>query len=118
MNNFFSGNQMANDIMRQTSLPQIMRDYQNDHNAGVVRNEEYHPDRLNVAYETTKPFLDIPLPPEVRPPNDRMVDIGQQMLNLKNLTGQYNYKQKDNRILTPEEMKEGSLEVVRKMFDS
>lgn len=59
---FFSGHNMANEIMRKTSLPMQMREYQRDYNAGRVRTEEYHPDRLNTDYETTKPFLPIPEP--------------------------------------------------------
>ncbi|MCK4670210.1 MAG: hypothetical protein KAT43_03325 [Nanoarchaeota archaeon] len=62
MNNFFSGHNMANDIMGQTSLPMQMRDYQNDFLVGRDRCVEHHPERLNVGYETTKPFLPVPEP--------------------------------------------------------
>jgi hypothetical protein len=75
MSNFFSGHNMANDIMRKTSLPLIMKDYQRDYNLGVERCIEHHPERLNISYETTKPFLNIPLPADVRPSAGMTVEI-------------------------------------------
>ena len=60
--NFFSGHNMAMNIMGQTSLPMQMREYQNDVLVGRDRCVEHYPERLNVGYETTKPFLPAPEP--------------------------------------------------------
>lgn len=67
MNNFFSGHNMANEIMQKTSLPMQMDKYVNDHRLGVERTLENHPERLSSEIETKKPFLE-PVKPCFTPP--------------------------------------------------
>lgn len=54
--NFFSGHNMANEIMQKTSLTMQLKEYVHDYATGKPQ-EEFYPERLDPDYETKKPFL-------------------------------------------------------------
>ena len=69
MNNFFSGHNMANEIMGKTSLPMQMEKYVNDQRLGMESRKEFHPERLDADHETKKPFLP-GITPTVKPSSE------------------------------------------------
>ncbi|MBW3014448.1 hypothetical protein KY335_04395 [Candidatus Woesearchaeota archaeon] len=62
MNNFFSGHNMAMEVLGHMSPLHRTDRYLDEYRIGGERCVEIHHDRLNVDYETTKPFLPVPEP--------------------------------------------------------
>ena len=63
MNNFFSGNNMANEIMQKTSPALQLKEYVHNYAVGTPI-PEFHPERVDPVYETTKPFVNLRTPRE------------------------------------------------------